>query len=177
MLRLGVTMTLIACAGPSCTGADESEGESLMQQRVEYQSMVRAYYEELAVCMTDNGMPMELNDYGDGIDPAGVYNAKRGDGSTQYALCSEEVGSPPPPGPPPTEEELRALYALDMDVFECLNSHGFSSTPPPSEQVYVETYQASYSGGSAPWSPYGIEVGPQELEACPQPTLLDIYLK
>lgn len=41
---------------------------------------------------------------------------------------------------------------------------------PPSREVFIEAYRASYSGGEPPWSPWiGIH-DPASVEVCPQPS-------
>lgn len=47
----------------------------------------------------------------------------------------------------PTEDELRELYRLYMWTHQCLIEHDFETTPPPSEEAWIE------SGGRL-WHPY-----------------------
>ncbi len=132
---------------------------------------MRGYYQNLAQCMTDLGFPTNILADGDGITSNG-----RGGNTEALAMCEQQVGPHPDMPPPPTEEELREYFTLVLEVADCLREEGLPVVEPPSAEVYVETYLASLSGsGEAPWWPYGGDPGPATFEACPFPSINEIY--
>lgn len=172
VLSGAIVASLVACGNGSGTGSDIGE------RRLHFVDELHAYYSSVATCLTDAGIPTEVNAGGDGIErviqPAGDVLAGQ-DLDTAFDLCSEQAGGMPDRPPPPTRDELRALYQLNLEVVQCLEDHGLGSVPPPSEEVYVETYLASLSGSQAPWSPYVHTDDGQGHNTCPEPQILDLY--
>lgn len=168
-LLLSVLPLVTACEGEDGQTDRAAEYESFTAER-------REFYSHVAACMTDLGVPMRLSTTGDGIEPVSHEgrDAQADASASAYSVCSEQAGGYPEMPPPPTAEELGRLYELNLDVLACLEDNGFPSTDPPSREVYVQTYLASYSGGSAPWSPY-VEPTPRTLEMCPEPTMSDAH--
>lgn len=168
-LLLSGPLIMAACDGDATTASREAEYEGFNAER-------REYYSQVASCMTDLGVPMRLMATGDGIEPV---NHQGGDAQADaslaaYSACAVEAGGHPEMPPPPTAEEIGRLYELNLEVLECLDGNGFPSTEPPSREVYVQSYLASYSGGNAPWSPY-VEPTQRMLEVCPEPTMGDVH--
>lgn len=134
----------------------------------------RSFYARMATCMSDKGWPTQLNAQGDGIHIDTINSsAGQSDLDAVYDACSESIGGPPPRPAPPSTEEIRGLYILYVETYECLVAHGHPALEPPSEKVYVETYEASLVGaGSAPWMAYGPEGDLATMMSdCPEPTL------
>ncbi len=139
---------------------------------------LRSFYARMATCMSDEGWPVEVNAEGDGlsIDTTGLA-AGAADQNRIYDACAETVGGPPPRPAPPTTSEIQGLYTLYVGTYECLVAHGHPAVEPPSEDVYVSTYEASLTGaGPAPWMAYGQEGDLERMtEDCPEPTLVDVH--
>ncbi|AXH95208.1 hypothetical protein DV701_02780 [Ornithinimicrobium avium] len=137
---------------------------------------MRAYYQEFAECLTGQGLPSQLLETGDGIFvDTGDSDSDRESYAFARTTCEQQVGQFPDPPPPPTDEELRWLYAENVQVAACLRDHGFAVVEAPSEEVFVETYRASLSGGPAPWHPYPADISGEAERACPQVDLVERY--
>lgn len=171
---LSAALTLSACSdGPANT-------EDPQQGRIAFRDDLRGYYEQLARCLTDLGFPSEVYPSGDGLrgteNPmgGGVVDAEAY--AAASAACDEQVG-PHPEIPAVSADDVEVYYDRLIEVGQCLEANGFSSTPPMSREVYVETYLASLTGGGSPptWSPYDDGSGPEERSACPEPLFADVY--
>lgn len=175
-LRLLTATFLATPVITGCTTGGDDEVVALGQQRLDHVVAVRAYYQHMADCLTGQGIPSTTMSTGDGmVVDAGNTESDRAAYALAKATCEEEVGPFPEPPPPPTEEELRWLYAANVDVADCLHEHGFAFVEPPSEEVFVQTYRASLSGGPAPWHPYAHYDSSEPEQACPQVSLADRY--
>lgn len=131
----------------------------------------------MATCMTDQGWPTTVHADGAGISIDTINRAaSQADLDAVYNACAESLGGQPPPPDPPTTEEIRGLYYLYLETYECLVDHGHPVEEPPSEQVYVDTYEASLVGaGPAPWLAYGRDGELKDMQAdCPEPSLADL---
>ena len=179
-LRLSRRMAVILSAGlavslmTACGGPDEVKGGGDRQAEAD---ALRGFYSRMATCLSDQGFPTVLNADGDGvhIDPSSGSESQD-DFDAVYVACSESMGGQPPRPAPPSTEEIRGLYHLYVETYECLVAHGHPALEPPSEEVYVETYEASLVGaGSAPWLAYGPEGELRDMQAdCPEPSLADL---
>lgn len=80
---------------------------------------------------------------------------------------------------PLSENEIRVIFNLNVDQAECLKAEGLTVEEPPSEEAYVASYTASQSGGAVDvWSPYAqvpAERFDELTQACPEPSIVDIY--
>lgn len=170
ILSAGLAVSLMtACGGP-----DEMKGGGDRQAQAD---ALQGFYARMATCMSDQGWPTKLNAEGNGIQIETINSSSGSSGlDAVYDACSESIGGPPARPDPPTTEEIRGLYHLYVETYECLVAHGHPALEPPSEEVYVETYEASLVGaGSAPWLAYGPEGELRDMQAdCPEPTLADL---
>ena len=169
----GLVLALAGCGAPA------DPVESRAQARVAQAEELHSFYSRLSDCMNDKGLAVTVNAQGDGIH-IDTTNSSAGaeDLDLIYDTCAESVGGPPPRPEPPSTEEIRALYGLYAETYDCLVAHGHPAVEPPSQDVYVSTYEASLAGvGSAPWRAYDLQ-NDDALEAtrqdCPEPTLADI---
>lgn len=174
----GAVVIGLALLVAGCAGSPPNEDAGIEEQRLSYESSLRGFYSSMATCLTENGFPAELNTEGNGVRrlrPPDEVQPQASDLNTAYDQCAQAAGGQPDPPPPPSESELQSLYALNLEVVDCLQDHGHPYTDPPSVETYVETYLASLQGvGSAPWTPYTAE-NPGAFEDCPQPSLVDLY--
>lgn len=141
---------------------------------VPFDGSVEEFFVALTTCLEDAGWAVEIDPSGNGINfEGGAAGAQ--DEQRAVADCQQQVGGPP--APPAVDEALaRAVYEFHLGTRECLIEHGYSISPPPSDEQFIDTYVNSFSGNdpAAPWSPY-IEVDPATEaewaainEACPQ---------
>lgn len=121
------------------------------------------YLPRLAECLRAKGIDAELQpdggmsyDYGT-VDRKPVFDAA-------MAACEEEIGPAPTPRQL-TQAEISERYAYLLEMRECLIGLGYTVSDPPSERVFIATWD------TGPWSPY-LDVPPgafEEADAkCPQ---------
>lgn len=166
-------MLLIALLAACSGGGEDARSEAKVRRSFEiFDQQVRAYYQQQAECFNESGFPTTVER--DGSIAISGLDSERD--QEVIAMCDRRSGEQPDM-PLPSKEGLKQLYQRLLDVKECLQSHDLPATPEPSEEVFVESYLASLSGGtdSAPWHPHVALAGP-EVEQCPAPSLGDIYL-
>lgn len=161
---LSLTAILSSCSSESSTAETEHE---TVDARLAFQREVEMYYNNLAECYSRLGVPAEITE-----DGFGIRVGEDGlDVDDELRICDETVGDHPDMPPPPSEEELSELYDLMIDAVGCLQREGLPYVDPPSRDVFVESYLASYHGVGAPWWPYTETIGQDE---CPPPLLNDV---
>lgn len=118
----------------------------------------------VADCMEDHGFNVELVPPGDGISYQGIPPEQRAAAHAQDEECQRSMAIPEFSWP--TSEELRVVYEYNVKLNQCLESLGFSTTPPPSFDVFEDSYQ------TGPWMAYfGANVGSGDIDTmrvCPQ---------
>lgn len=178
MRRQWIGAALICALVPVLVGCGTGEQtEPPDGARAAQAEELHGFYTRLATCMSDQGWPVQVNAEGDGINidttntPASAADLDR-----VYDTCAASMGGPPPRPEPSSTVEIKALYGVYVETYECLVEHGHPVVEPPSEGVYVSTYEASLIGaGPAPWMAYGPEGNLKAMkEDCPEPTLANI---
>lgn len=115
-------------------------------------------------CVQDHGFSLAVIPPGDGISYQDVPEEQRQPASAQEEECRRSMAIPEFAWPTP--EELRVIYEYNVKLNDCLESLGFATTPPPS----FEVFQDSYTTG--PWMAYfGSDLGAADVETmrkCPQ---------
>lgn len=165
-----------------CSTSAADDADQVRELRQQFMVDLRAYYGRMATCLSDRGIAMEVNERGDGIRPPpgrGSSSLDRAAFRESYELCEEQEGAHPPMPPPPPEEDVLVYYDRQLETVACLEDLGHHPDPPPSREVYVETYLASFSGGGAPWSPYDGLVPDAMFDgmaACPPPDVDEVHV-
>lgn len=153
----------------STEAGTSKSADDIGEARLAYQRDVQAYYESLVECFADLGVPTKLFPDGYGIE----IGEDGHDFEAEILICNEQVGEHPDMPPPPSAEDISELYDLMLEVVGCLEREGLPFVDPPSREVYVESYLASFQGGGAPWWPYASPDGSGEAE-CPPALLEDV---
>ncbi len=130
------------------------------------------YFPTLASCMTEGGFPAEAVAEGTvfGDFPAEQAEAHE----LRYYTCLASYPAYDRYYLPFTKDQLRRVYVYYVEeATPCLEALGYAIDPPPSEQVFVDTY---YSPAGA-WSPYSSAIEQADtagedwydvLAVCPQ---------
>lgn len=173
------TASMAVALVSGCSGSSSEDTlEIARDRRLAEQENVQEFYRNLQSCLATGGWDVGMMEGGIGIyyDSSGSSDADAAMAAYQVAeeSCAAQIGPLPAPVPLSTAE-ARALYEAEVDVSECLKLRGHSYVAPPSEEVYIETYLASYSGGSAPWAPHASIEDEQALQDCPPTEFMDIY--
>ncbi|QDO87042.1 MULTISPECIES: hypothetical protein [Ornithinimicrobium] len=120
--------------------------------------------------MTDDGGGITY----DGVDPGPEVGERY---NQDLDACTLEAG-PLPTYQPLSDAEIRAYFALNLEVAACLEAEGITVPEPPSEDVFVEAHRAAAVGTNVEtWNPHAAvppDQGPRMLEKCPEPTLEDL---
>lgn len=137
------------------------------------------YAAALVPCLTEQGVPASaLPDGGIGFGDIPPEQARL----QTEALYRCQVRFPVHPffEQPLDDEQLRRLYDyLAEELTACLEAEGYATAPPPSAEIFIESY---YDPQSATWSPYPIEDPRLDQEAewyrlnevCPQTPPLEV---
>ena len=139
-------------------------------------ALTRQWWEAKAECLTENGFAAHYD--GIGIEITGTGPGQWEASRKQSELCAEEVTArlgPIPVEIPYSVEELKAKYALMLEVNACLDAASYPVQDPPSEDAFVRNEQLAYTGNTAAiesqWSPYPSDPNQsmEAMNACPPP--------
>lgn len=141
-----MALLLAACgsSGVTTTLGDPRQDDAVGVSPVEY-------VERLVRCIRTGGGEVELVN-------AVTFSANPGpdmsDQQMQELMSDCRAKAGPPPERQTDPETARRVYAAYLDVRECLMGLGYEPDPPPSEDVFVE----SFGGQDGGWFPYnGLE--------------------
>jgi hypothetical protein len=111
-------------------------------------------------CMAEFGFKVEVVGEGHmrGHGVAREQQDAYGEASEECRIRAAEVGIIRYPPDPPTEEDIRLRHQAWLIAHECLIEHGHPTSPPPSEDSFVES-------GGFNWHPFRQLAGPGLLEA------------
>lgn len=133
-LAVGVLL-LAGCGSPdsaptpatSSAGADAPGGSSLSKTM----QAVKECMEDAGIVVYDDGAGGLYGDSNLTAEQSSLWISENN-------RCSEEAGL----DDPFTDEELRELYALEVENYRCLLDNGFESAEPPSEQTYIDSWRS-----------------------------------
>lgn len=129
---------------------------------------------QIGDCVSEAGFSVKLLPTGDGLQLEEMTDTQFQDYLAAMETCKKEYGDHPPGIEPLTSpEDVGHYYDLLIEQRACLSEAGF----PVNEMSSRETWIASYlvGGDDAPL-PLAARSGIQAAEeACPPPTLEDIY--
>ncbi|WP_162802753.1 hypothetical protein [Ornithinimicrobium avium] len=128
----------------------------------------REQAELMSTCLTDLGFPTRMREDGS-FEIGEVVADQQASLDEAITTCTEQVGRGSS-SRTPSEAELSTLYDLMLEGRECLLDHGYSISQPPTRETFIETYLASYEGGTLPWIPWMDINDPESVNLCPQPT-------
>lgn len=174
VLRLGVCAA-VALALSGCQSVDDSTPETTADSReVEIES-ARWFFDQVAACMSERGVPAEVIADGEGIEYASPPGTEHGT-EVIYDQCAEEQGGEPTAAPL-RDEEISKVYEQFLGVRECLIENGHAASDPPTEETFIGQYKAvGHDQSVSLWTPYPeqggiVDVG--ALEACPTANVFD----
>lgn len=171
-----LTLILLSSCGGEAPD-DSSDPEAMRAGEVE--SAV-AFQASVMNCLLEDGWPVKPTQGGWGIQYDGPDPGEEVGSRYNQALdrCME-AARPLPVFEPLSENEIRIIFDLNVEQVECLEAEGLTVEEPPSEEAYVATYTASQSGGGVDvWSPYSqvpAERFEEVTQACPEPSIVDLY--
>ena len=116
-------------------------------------------------CMEESGLEVVDDGRGGLTSPRELTSEQVDLWQAEFARCGEDVGM----FDPFTDDQLQELYALEVENHECLVENGFESSPPPSEQAFLE----SWRGDGEPYNSLRAALDNGTLQAagavCPSP--------
>lgn len=184
-LAVGLTLLLVGCVSaqptmPPPPELSEAERQALVEQTLDDQwtyvsgsfpdavrpsvDVVRFTTLEdqtavLVECLNEAGFAATQNESGQGIEFEGI-EAQAESYAMAYYTCQAEYPLDPLFRVPFTNAELEYLYYYTTgELTECVESHGYETTAPPSLQSFVESYEQG-----AAWSPFEAVVGLSQSE-------------
>lgn len=152
------------------TGCQSSEdSDSAVDSREAEIDLARQFFDEVAECLNERGVPAEVIDEGEGIEYASPPGAER-ETEAIYDGCVAEKGGEPTVAPL-QDEEISKVYQQFLDVRACLIEKGYDASDPPTEETFIGQYKsAGHDQSVSLWTPYpeqGGIVNIAALEACP----------
>lgn len=160
-LVLGALVIAVGCAPTDGASPTVGDWRAWADAQAQTQTDAQAI---LIECFRDQGWEASVTDFGLEIRiPEGQFDALQ---STR-AHCDrvvEELGYGPKEF---AEQDIANFYGYMVDRYQCLSEAGYDLPPPPSLEVYLETYHASEDH----WDPYGHVPHHRvrdALDACPQ---------
>jgi len=102
----------------------------------EFKGTVSEYARKFVACLRGEGWDVELAPEGDGYlshvsaDQGTAFNTARD-------TCSKKIGTAPARGKV-SHAEMVALYEFAQGTVECLRSHGWPATDPPSLDTFIQ---------------------------------------
>ncbi len=178
-LRVGALAVVLVVSGCSSDASEESVGTGETEPRSAEIERANDFQTSVMSCLTERGWPVKLTDDGggityDGVDPGPEVGERY---NQDLDACTLEAG-PLPTYQPLSDAEIRAYFALNLEVAACLEAEGITVPEPPSEDVFVEAHRAAAVGTNVEtWNPHAAvppDQGPRMLEKCPEPTLEDL---
>lgn len=178
-LRVGVLAVVLVVSGCSSDASQESVGKGETESRSAEIERGNDFQTSVLSCLTERGWPVKQTDDGggityDGVDPGPEVGERY---NQDLDACTREAG-PPPTYQPLSDAEIRAYFALTLEVAACLEAEVIVVPEPPSEDVFVEAHRAAAAGTNVEtWSPHAAvppAQSPSMLEKCPEPTIEDL---
>lgn len=163
LLALTIPM-LVACAAVAETGVTVGDWRSWVEEQAHTQAEAQSI---LIDCYREQGWEVSENQPGaPGFEiriPEGQWDALQ-EAKMHCERVLEERGHAFRVFTP---QDIANFYGYMVDRYECLVAAGFDVPPPPSLEVYLETYHT----GQDHWDPYGHvphHLGREAGAACPQ---------
>ena len=102
-------------------------------------------------CLHDRGwVDVKQADDAWGIDASTVPQAQLGSFDSDRTACEEKAG-PAPNDVPLDEARINRIYDHWVAMRSCLADLGYTTSEPPSREVFIDDYLHNPDG---PWSPY-----------------------
>jgi hypothetical protein len=178
-MRLAAVCGVVAVSLLTGCGADNTDGvppdpsPTGYDGRPVFEGSEREWIHANAACLQERGFDVSIEEQGVPPNltwvPKNLPQEQVDAYNEAFAACLDEIGEPAP-GPPATEADLREEYRLEVATAECLRKLGYEISDPPSEDVFVETFE------DPAWLAYGelpADMPPGEWERvneeCPQP--------